>query len=98
MAGRAPLRRWHRSDERALVAHGKEIADSVGCRGCHGFAPGRSRRRCSGKTKDIAPNLSNVAEKTDARWIYYWVKGPRDYSPVSRMPSLRLSDDEARAR
>src|SRR5215470_10881281 len=77
-----------------LVAHGKELADSLGCRGCHGFAPEEAPARL-GKTKDIAPNLSNIAEKTDARWIYHWLKNPRGYSPEARMPSLRLSDDEA---
>jgi len=79
-----------------LVAQGKEVVDNIGCRACHGFAPGESPALL-GENKDIAPNLSNIAEKTDARWIYYWLKGPRNYSPVSRMPSLRLSDDEARA-
>ena len=79
-----------------LVAHGKELIDTLGCRACHGIAPGESPALL-GENKDIAPNLSTIAEKTDARWIYYWLKGPRDFSPVSRMPSLRLSDDEARA-
>lgn len=79
-----------------LVAKGNEIVDSIGCRGCHGFAPGESPAHL-GENKDVAPNLSNVAEKTDARWMYYWLKGPRDFSPISRMPSLRLSDDEAKA-
>ncbi len=79
-----------------LVAHGKELIDTLGCRGCHGIAPGESPALL-GENKDIAPNLSNIAEKTDQRWIYYWLKGPRDFSPVSRMPSLRLGDDEARA-
>jgi mono/diheme cytochrome c family protein len=78
----------------ALVAQGKEIAESVGCRGCHGFAPEESPARL-GKTKDIAPNLSNIAQKTDARWIYNWLKSPRSYSPEARMPSLRLDDQEA---
>lgn len=80
----------------ALVAHGKELVDSLGCRGCHGFAEGESPALL-GENKDIVPNLSHVAEKTDARWLYYWIKGPRQYSPISRMPSLRLSDDEAKS-
>lgn len=80
----------------ALVAQGKDLADSLGCRGCHGLADGESPALL-GQNKDIAPNLSRIAEKTDARWLYYWLKGPREFSPVSRMPSLRLSDDEARA-
>jgi len=79
-----------------VVEHGKELIDSLGCRGCHGFAEGESPSLL-GDNKDIAPNLSHIAEKTDARWIYYWIKGPRNYSPVSRMPSLRLSDEEAQA-
>src|SRR5204863_5100229 len=37
------------------------------------------------------------AEKTDAIWIYSWIKNPRGYSAIARMPNLRLSDDEARA-
>lgn len=84
------------SSNPTLVAHGKELIDSLGCRACHGIAPGESPALL-GENKDIAPNLSSIAEKTDARWIYYWLKGPREFSPVSRMPSLRLSDDEARA-
>jgi mono/diheme cytochrome c family protein len=80
----------------ALVAEGKALADGLGCRGCHGFAPEESPALL-GANKDIAPNLARVAEKTNGRWIYHWLKNPRDYSPVSRMPSLRLSDQEARA-
>ncbi len=80
----------------ALVAHGKELVDSLGCRGCHGFAPGESPALL-GDNKDIAPNLSNVAEKTDLRWIYAWIKNPSSYSNMARMPRLRLSDEEARA-
>jgi mono/diheme cytochrome c family protein len=38
-----------------------------------------------------------VAEKTGPQWIYHWIKNPRGYSPIARMPSLRLSDGEASA-
>jgi mono/diheme cytochrome c family protein len=41
------------------------------------------------------PNLQNVAAKVGPQWIYYWVKNPKDFSPETRMPSLRLSDQEA---
>jgi mono/diheme cytochrome c family protein len=79
-----------------LVARGREITEKVGCRGCHAFAPDEHGPMLGG-AKDIAPNLANIAEKTEGRWIYHWLKNPRHFSPVSRMPSLRLSDDEARA-
>ena len=26
--------------------------------------------------KDFAPNLDNIAEKTDARWVWWWIKDP----------------------
>jgi cytochrome c551/c552 len=77
------------------IAKGKAIVDSVGCRACHALAPDEEAGHL-GENKDIAPNLSGVAEKTDARWMYHWVKNPRGFSDIARMPSLRLSDDEAR--
>jgi cytochrome c1 len=80
----------------AAVARGKALVDSVGCRACHAFAPGEVAGQL-GANKDIAPNLAGVAEKTDAQWLYHWIRNPRAYSPVARMPSLRLSDDEAEA-
>jgi mono/diheme cytochrome c family protein len=84
------------SGNAALVGRGRELVDSLGCRGCHGIEPNESPATL-GNSKDIAPNLSNVAEKTNPRWLYHWLKDPRGYSPEARMPSLRLSDDEARA-
>src|SRR5688572_30584285 len=75
-------------------ARGKGIVDGVGCRACHALAPDEVAGQI-GANKDVAPNLANVAEKTHARWLYHWVKNPRDFSHVSRMPDLRLSDAEA---
>jgi mono/diheme cytochrome c family protein len=80
--------------DRAQVARGELLVDSLGCRGCHGFAPEDSPALL-GTNKDVAPNLARVAEKTSARWLFHWLKNPRAYSPDSRMPSLRLSDEEA---
>jgi cytochrome c2 len=76
-------------------ARGRALMDSLGCRACHALAEDEVAGQI-GANKDIAPNLSHVAEKTDARWIYHWIRNPRGYSHVARMPSLRLSDDEAR--
>ena len=100
---RAPSEEWdatHAAPQLSanadLAARGKALVDSIGCRGCHAFAPDEVAGQL-GANKDIAPNLSQVAEKTDARWIYHWVRNPRAYSPIARMPSLRVSDDEALA-
>jgi mono/diheme cytochrome c family protein len=80
----------------ADAARGKELVDSIGCRACHALTPDEVAGQL-GANKDIAPNLSAIAEKTGAQWIYNWIRNPRGFSDVARMPSLRLSDDEARA-
>jgi mono/diheme cytochrome c family protein len=81
----------------ALVERGKALVNSLGCRGCHGFSADQKATVIGQGQKDFAPNLAKIAEKTSARWIYYWIKNPRDFSPTTAMPSLRLSDEEARA-
>ncbi|HEY8517570.1 MAG TPA: c-type cytochrome [Candidatus Binatia bacterium] len=83
-------------DDPELVARGKELFDSVGCRACHAIAPDEVATPL-GATKDWGPNLQNVGRKESARFIYWWIKDPRGYNPDSRMPDLRLTDDEARA-
>src|SRR5438132_10853391 len=82
--------------DREQASRGKELVGSLGCRACHALAPDEVAGQL-GANKDIAPNLSGIAEKTDATWIYGWIRNPRGYSAVARMPNLRLSDDEARA-
>ncbi len=91
----------------AMVEEGKGLFESVGCKGCHSVDPGQFGTPVGSEAdfkpneartaKDFAPNLSRIAEKTDPRWIYHWLKNPRDFSPHTAMPSLRLSDHEAAA-
>jgi mono/diheme cytochrome c family protein len=78
------------------IAKGKKLVETIGCRGCHGFADGEFSTPL-GKSKDLVPNLKDIASKTSAQWVYHWIKDPRDFAPDTRMPSLRLSDDEATA-
>ena len=77
------------------VERGEKAFNEVGCRACHVVDP-NDRATPLGTDKDWGPNLSRVGEKTTPRFIYWWIKDPRSYNPDSRMPSLRLSDDEAR--
>lgn len=85
-----------RLGDKELVARGKNLVESVGCKGCHGFADGEFSTLL-GKEKEIVPNLKNIAAKVDPEWIYHWIKNPRGFSPETRMPSLRLTDQEALA-
>jgi mono/diheme cytochrome c family protein len=80
----------------AAAGRGKELVQSLGCQGCHAFAAGEVVG-VLGENKDIAPNLEGIAGKVGPRWVYHWVRNPRGYSPTTRMPNLRLSDEEASA-
>lgn len=91
-----PLPAAYRDGDQKLIARGKELVESVGCKGCHGFAEGEFST-VLGKEKDLVPNLQDINAKVGPRWVYHWIKNPRSFSPDTRMPSLRLSDSEALA-
>jgi cytochrome c len=75
---------------------GKAIFDSVGCRACHvAVKDSDARRSDASATRDYAPNLWNVADKARPEWIYGWIKNPRALWIDTKMPDLRLSDEEA---
>src|SRR5262249_49746650 len=91
----------------AMVEEGKGLFESVGCKGCHSIDPSQLgtpvgsdkdfKPTATRTAKDFAPDLDNIAEKTDPRWIYWWIKNPQNYAAHPAMPSLRLSDHEALA-
>ena len=47
------------------------------------------------EARDFAPNLSNIGHKTNERWLFAWLKNPSGMWGQTRMPNLRLSDQEA---
>jgi mono/diheme cytochrome c family protein/predicted nucleic acid-binding Zn-ribbon protein len=89
-----PLPTGFREGDANEAAKGKKLVESIGCKGCHGFAEGEFTT-VLGKDKDLVPNLKDIASKVGPQWAYNWIKNPRDYAPDTRMPSLRLADDEA---
>ena len=91
-----PLPKFYQEGNQNLINRGRELVNSIGCKGCHGFAEGEFST-VLGTNKDIAPNLKDIAAKVGPQWIYHWIKNPRGYNPDTRMPSLRLSDEEALA-
>ena len=72
------------------AAHGKELFTERGCLGCH------SMERDDLVAERHGPDLSKVGSKTTAAWLYDWIREPRHYFATTKMPDLRLSDDEAR--
>jgi len=78
------------------ASEGKKLVESVGCLGCHTIGENTAVREKRGTSYDIAPELTHIGSKVNADWAYDWVKNPRHYNPTTRMPDLRLTDNEAR--
>ena len=45
---------------------------------------------------DQGPNLTGLGSKVSPEWLYNWIKNPKNYWEKTRMPNLRLSDQEAK--
>ncbi|MDA0986372.1 MAG: c-type cytochrome [Bacteroidetes bacterium] len=78
------------------VEKGKITFSQVGCKACHVIGDDIKVREARGTQYDIAPELTHVAGKLSPDFIFDWIKNPRHYNPESKMPNLRLSDQEAR--
>jgi mono/diheme cytochrome c family protein len=76
--------------------HGKELVNNIGCKGCHVIGDDARMRDARGFSYDIAPELTRAGSKLDPDWMFQWIKNPRLYRPNTRMPDLRLSDQEAK--
>jgi cytochrome c2 len=83
---------------------GKQLVESIGCMACHiaqdtiKDAEGNVRvalRDDFPLERHFGFNLVGVGTKTNANWVYNWVKNPKAYDAEAPMPSLRLSDQEA---
>lgn len=74
-------------------ANGQSLVRELGCVGCHLThdekpASFTTRRR-------FGPALDKLGSKTNADWLFHWLKEPRHYAPLTRMPNMKLSDQEA---
>ncbi len=82
------------------AAHGHQLMLELGCRGCHNLSydvknPEFIDHKNRASHYDHGPNLKDTGSKTTAEWIFAWLKDPKSYAPGTRMPNLRLSDQEA---
>lgn len=75
------------------AARGKLLFESLGCQGCHVSDPAAERHVMDG-WRQHGPNLVGLADKVSPAWLAAWLKDPKAYNPETRMPNLRLADDE----
>ena len=66
---------------------GKKFVEETGCLGCHTMG--------DTSVNDHGPELVYLGSKVQDDWLYSWLKNPKHYSPETRMPNLRLTDEEA---
>ena len=78
------------------ATEGMKIFETVGCQSCHVVGKNTKVREARGTSYDIAPELTKAGSKLNGDWIYDWIKNPQHFSPETKMPSLRLSDAEAK--
>jgi cytochrome c2 len=84
--------------ERELAQQkGEDLINVIGCRGCHRLEDIPAWKRIvKGKiVRDFAPNLYQIANKVKEGWLFNWIQSPREYFPNTRMPNLRLTEEEA---
>jgi len=78
-------------------ARGEKLFHARGCEGCHSID--KESKVDAHKNRfshySHAPDLSNVGLKLAPEWAYAWIKDPKSLWPGTRMPSLRLSDQDA---
>lgn len=87
MENSCPLCHGEFIDKKAPVySSGRLIFNDYGCRGCH---------KVAGKPKTyVGPPLDQMGEKVKPDWLFRWIRNPKGYLPLTRMPNSKLSDQE----
>ena len=77
---------------------GRILVNSLGCKGCHQIQatpdPEYDPTIQAIRTEQ-GPNLIGLGSKVDEDWLVSWLKNPYSYHEGTKMPNLRLSDQEA---
>ncbi|HEY7112496.1 MAG TPA: c-type cytochrome [Thermoanaerobaculia bacterium] len=75
-------------------SRGEKLLASRGCFGCHLVDP-NAQRDLVGTYRQFGPNLAGIGSKTSRDWIYRWILDPKAWNPDTKMPNLRLSNEDA---
>ncbi len=78
--------------------NGSLLVSSYGCMGCHQIQPEADpdyEPSLQNLRIEQGPNLIGLGSKTNEKWLFNWLKNPYSYHPGTKMPNLRLSDQEA---
>ena len=81
---------------------GREVFRVAGCLACHNMAPypGAEPENdfdpalMQRDENEHGPNLRGIATKVTPEWLFAWIKDPSAYWSETRMPDLRLPDQD----
>ena len=76
---------------------GRALVNSLGCMGCHQIQPEPDPEydpSVDAIRIEQGPNLIGLGSKVNRQWLLGWLKNPYSYHPDTKMPNLRLSDQE----
>ena len=74
--------------DKETIEEGSFIFESVGCLACH------SDVEEDGKIH--GPNLARIGEKINYEYLVSWLLEPKKHQPRTRMPDLRLDEEDAK--
>ncbi len=77
------------------LEHGRFLFEELACAKCH--KPDANDRMARTLAEHTGPNLTEVARRTYAGWIYAWLANPAKLRPHTTMPKLFADDDTADA-
>jgi len=102
LSSRAPIEDYPAIPVDGDAQNGREQFRLRGCLACHnmegyeGEAPATHDLAFdSDRYNQNGPNLRGVATKINPEWLFAWIKDPKALWSETRMPDLRLSDQEA---
>ena len=75
------------------AAAGQKLVRDIGCVGCH-LMEGETEPKV-GSRRRFGPALVKLGSKVKPEWLFNWLKEPRHYAPGTRMPNMKLTDQEA---
>ncbi len=79
---------------RGDAARGEKLLAERGCFGCHVADP-NAQRDLVGTYRQFGPNLAGLGSKASRDWIYHWILNPKEWNPDTKMPNLRLTNEDA---
>ena len=78
---------------------GRTLVNSLGCKGCHQIQPEPDPNyspTIQGIRMEQGPNLIGLGSKVKEDWLLSWLKNPYSYHEDTKMPNLRITDQEAK--